>query len=88
MATKRDRLQVLLSEDATERVKSLAKERGLSISAMLSLLVHAALKLPEFKDSDLESINDKFVKAAIEGGDIGDFKIAALLALANELKKD
>ena len=86
MPTKKARLQVILRDEATEQVKALAEERGLSVSAMLSELVHTALKLPQFAPKpDVSAIKGDAVRAAIEGGDISDFKIQKLLALVEQL---
>ena len=89
MPTSKPRLQVILQDHATERVKALAEERGLSVSAMCSQLIHAALKLKEFQAKpDLSSVKAEMVKAAIQGGDISDFKLAALLELVEDLGKN
>ena len=89
MPTSKPRLQVILSDPTAERVKVLAEERGLSVSAMCSQLIHAALERPEFQPKpDLSQIKGAAVKAAIQGGNIGDFKIAALLSLVEDLTKD
>ena len=86
MPTKKARLQVILRDEATEQVKALAEERGLSVSAMLSEMVHTALRLPEFAPKpDVSHLKADAVKAAIEGGDIADFKIQKLLALVEQL---
>ena len=89
MPTKKARLQIILADEATDRVKSLAEERGLSVSAMCSQLIHAALRLPEFKKlPDLAKIKGQFVEAAINGGDISYFKAQKLLELVQQLTKD
>ena len=89
MPTRKARLQVVLNDDAAERVKALCEERGLSVSAMCSQLIHAALNLPEYQlKPDLSQLKGAAVKAAIEGGNIGDFKIAALLSLVHDLTAD
>ena len=89
MPTSKARLQVILSDPTAERVKVLAEERGLSVSAMCSQLIHAALERPEFQPKpDLSQIKGDAVKAAIQGGNINDFKIAALLSLVEDLSKD
>ena len=89
MPTSKARLQVILSDPTAERVKVLAEERGLSVSAMCSQLIHAALERPEFQPKpDLSEIKGEAVKAAIQGGNINDFKIAALLSLVEDLSKD
>ena len=89
MPTQKARLQVVLADEPAERVKALAKERGLSVSAMCSHLIHAALDLPEFQPKpDLSQLKGAAVKAAIEGGNISDFKIRALLSLVEDLSKD
>ena len=80
MPTKKARLQVVLNDDAAERVKALSEERGLSVSAMCSQLIHAALKLPEFREKpDLSQLKAEMVRCAIQGGDIADIKIAHIL---------
>ena len=89
MPTQKARLQVVLAAEAASRVKDLAKERGISVSAMCSQLIHAALERPEFQPRpDLTQVKGSAVKAAIEGGNINDFKIAALLSLVEDLSKD
>ena len=89
MPTQKARLQVVLAEEPAKRVKALAKERGLSVSAMCSQLIHAALERPEFQPKpDLSLLKGEVVKAAIKGGNINDFKIAALLELVEDLSKD
>ena len=89
MPTQKARLQVVLADEPAARVKALAKERGLSVSAMCSHLIHAALERPEFQPRpDLSQIKGKAVTAAIQGGNINDFKIAALLSLVEDLSKD
>ena len=86
MPTKKARLQVILRDEATEQVKALAEKRGLSVSAMLSELVHTALDLPQFKEKpDISQLKAEAVKAAMDGGEIGDFKIKALLSLVEQL---
>ena len=89
MPTQKARLQVVLADEPAARVKTLAEERGLSVSAMCSQLIHAALKLAEFQPSpDLTQIKGEAVRAAIEGGNLNDFKIAALLSLVEDLSND
>ena len=89
MATQKARLQVVLADEPAERVKALAKERGLSVSAMCSQLIHAALELVQYQPKpDLSQLKGDAVKAAIKGGNISDFKIAALLSLVEDLTKD
>ena len=89
MPTNKARLQVILGDHAANQVKILAEERGLSVSAMCSQLLHAALLLDEFQPKpDLKQLKGAAVKAAIEGGNISDFKIAALLSLVEDLSKD
>ena len=69
--------------------KALAKERGLSVSAMCSQLIHAALDLPQYQPKpDLSHLEGSAVQAAIEGANISDFKIRALLSLVEDLSKD
>lgn len=87
MPTKKARLQVVVSDDAAERVKTLAEERGLSISAMCGQLIHAALRLSEFKEKpDLSQLKAEMIRCAIQGGDIADPKIAELLAVVTNLE--
>ena len=89
MPTQKARLQVVLADEPAARVKALAKERGLSVSAMCSHLIHVALERPEFQPKpDLSELKGEAVKAAIQGGNISDFKIAALLSLVEDLTKD
>ena len=86
MPTKKARLQVILADEATDQLKRLADERGLSVSAMCSSLLHAALRLPEFQPKpDLTEIKGLAVKAAIEGADISYFKARKLLELVEHL---
>ena len=86
MPTNKARLQVILPDTATERVKELATERGLSVSAMVSQLIHAALQLKEFQPPpDLNKAKAAFVSAALEGGDITSPKALKLLELLSEL---
>ena len=86
MPTQKARLQVVLADEPAERVKALAKERGLSVSAMCSQLIHEALKLTQYQPKpDLSQIKGDAVRAAMEGGNIADFKIAALLSLVEDL---
>ena len=89
MPTKKARLQIILADDATEHVKALAEERGLSVSAMCSQLIHAALRDPEFKlKPDLSAFKGKTVEAAVKGADLRDQKIQALLELVQDLTKN
>ena len=89
MPTQKSRLQVVLADEPASRVKALAEERGLSVSAMCSQLIHAALQLKEFQAKpDLSQFKDEAVKTAMEGGNLNDFKIAALLSLVEDLSKD
>ena len=88
MPTKKARLQIILGDKATEQVKALAAERGLSVSAMCSQLIHTALRNPEFQlKPDLSKIKGLAVEAAIQGGDINYFKGQALLELVEQLSK-
>ena len=88
MPTSKTRLQVILADEPAAKVKTLADDRGLSVSAMCSQLIHAALQLKEFQPKpDLTSLKAEMVKAAIAGGDISDHKIAALLELVEDLTK-
>ena len=88
MPTSKARLQVILPDNATERVKELASERGLSVSAMVSQLIHAALQLKEYqKTPDLKEAKAAFVSAAIEGGDITSPKALRLLELLSHLSE-
>ena len=89
MPTSKTRLQVILGDSASDKVKTLAEQRGLSVSAMCSQLIHAALAMPEFHPKpDLSKYNNEMVQAAIGGHDIADFKIARLLELISEIKND
>ena len=88
MPTNKARLQVILPDTATERVKELATERGLSVSAMVSQLIHAALQLKEYqKTPDLKDAKAAFVSAAIQGGDITSTKALKLLELLSQLSE-
>ena len=88
MPTKKARLQIILADNATEQVKALAAERGLSVSAMCSQLIHTALRNPEFQlKPDLSKVKGLAVEAAIQGGDINYFKGQALLELVEQLSK-
>ena len=89
MPTSKTRLQVILGDVPSERVKELAEEKGLSVSAMCSQLIHAALALPEFQPKpDLSQVKSEMVKTAIQGGDISDFKLAALLELVERMSSE
>ena len=89
MPTQKARLQVVLGDEPADRVKALAKERGLSVSAMCSQLIHEALELPQYQPKpDLIQLKGDAVKAAIKGANISDFKIAALLSLVEDLTKE
>ena len=84
MPTNKPRLQVILGDSQTNRVKQLADERGLSVSAMCSQLINAALRLDQFQS--LEHVRGQYVEAAIEGTDITDFKLQALLKMIDEIE--
>ena len=87
MPTSKTRLQVILSDDPARKVKALAEERGLSVSAMCSQLIHAALQLKEFQEKpNLRIYHDQAVKAAMAGSDIGDMKLATLLEIVEQFK--
>ena len=89
MPTKKARLQIILADEATEHVKALAEERGLSVSAMCSQLIHTALRDPEFRlKPDLSKFKGEAVEAAIKGADISHFKAQALIELIEKLSKD
>ena len=88
MPTKKARLQIILADEATEQVKALAAERGLSVSAMCSQLIHTALRDPEFQlKPDLSKIKGLAVEAAIQGAGINSFRGQALLELVEQLSK-
>ena len=88
MPTKRARIQVLVNDEVEDKIKTLADERGLSVSAMSSQLIHAALRQPEFQPApDLSLVKSEFVKAAIQGGDISSMKAQKLLELINHLSE-
>ena len=88
MPTSKARLQVILPDTATERVKELATERGLSVSAMVSQLIHAALQLKEYeKKPDLKDAKAAFVSTALQGGDISSPKALKLLELLSQLSE-
>ena len=84
MPTSKPRLQVILGDDQTHRVKQLAKERGLSVSAMCSQLINTALHLDQFQT--LDQVKGQYVNAAIKGADITDFKLEALLRLIDDIQ--
>ena len=84
MPTSKPRLQVILGDDQTHRVKQLAKERGLSVSAMCSQLINTALHLDQFQT--LDQVKGQYVNAAIQGADITDFKLEALLRLIDDIQ--
>ena len=89
MPTQKARLQVVLGDEPASRVKALAKERGISVSAMCSQLIHAALEKPEFQPKpDLSQLKAELVKCAIEGGDISELKIATLLDVVTSIVRD
>ena len=89
MPTKKARLQIILADEATEHVKALAEQRGLSVSAMCSHLIHAALRDPEFRlKPDLTKFKGETIEAAIQGVDLRDQKLQALLSLVTELTKN
>ena len=86
MPTSKTRLQVILGDTASERVKVLAEEKGLSVSAMCSQLIHPALALPEFQPKpDLTVFKREMVAKAIQGADITDPKLSALLELVEKM---
>ena len=74
---------MILGDAQTNRVKQLADERGLSVSAMCSQLINAALRLDQFQS--LENVRGQYVEAAIHGADISDFKLQALLKMIDEI---
>ena len=84
MPTNKPRLQVILGDVQTHRVKELAEERGLSVSAMCSQLINAALRLDQFQS--LDRVKGAYVEAAMNGGDITDWKLAELLKLIEETR--
>ena len=84
MPTNKPRLQVILGDAQTDRVKQLADERGLSVSAMCSQLINAALRLDQFQS--LEQVRGQYVEAAIEGSDLNDFKLQALLRAIDDIQ--
>ena len=84
MPTNKPRLQVILGDVQAERVKVLAEERGLSVSAMCSQLINAALRLDQFQS--LEQVRGQYVEAAIEGSDLNDHKLQALLRAIDEIQ--
>ena len=84
MPTNKARLQVILADAQTERVKQLAEERGLSVSAMCSQLISVALHLDQFQS--LDQVKGQYVEAAIKGADITDFKLEALLKMLEDTR--
>ena len=87
MPTKRARIQVLLNELAESRIKEIAEDRGLSVSAAASMLIHAALKLPEFTKPDIKSFTNETVEAAIKGADLTDWKLMKLIQAMKEIEE-
>ena len=89
MPTNKARLQIILADEATDRVKALAEERGLSVSAMCSQLIHASLRLPEFQQApDLSQVKRLAVEAAMQGGEISSFKAQKLIELIETLSQE
>lgn len=84
MPTNKPRLQVILGDVQTNRVKQLAEERGLSVSAMCSQLINAALRLDQFQS--LEQVRGQYVEAAIKGVDLNDHNLQALLRAIEDIK--
>ena len=83
MPTNKPRLQVILGDAQTERVKQLADERGLSVSAMCSQLINAALRLDQFQS--LDNVKGQYVEAAIDGADLNDWKLVKLLKVIDSI---
>ena len=84
MPTSKPRLQVVLDTDQADRVKALATERGISVSAMCSQLINAALRLDQFQS--LEQLRGQYVEAAIEGADLNDWKLVKLLEAIDSIE--
>ena len=84
MPTNKPRLQVVLDTDQADRVKALASERGLSVSAMCSQLIAAALKLDKFRP--LDGVKSDIIKEAVDGHvDIED-KLLKLMEIIDQIK--
>ena len=89
MPTNKARLQIILADEATDRVKALAEERGLSVSAMCSQLIHAALRLSEYQQApDLSQVKRLAVETAMQGGEISSFKAQKLIELIETLSQE
>ena len=84
MPTSKPRLQVVLDTDQADRVKALASERGLSVSAMCSQLISAALKLDHFQQ--LDSVKSDILKEAVKGNVDLEFKMMKLLEIIEQIK--
>ena len=84
MPTNKPRLQVVLDTDQADRVKALAAERGLSVSAMCSQLIAAALKLDQFQQ--LDSVKSDIIKEAIDGNVDLEGKLMKLLEVIEKIK--
>ena len=84
MPTSKPRLQVVLDTDQADRVKALATERGLSVSAMCSQLISAALKLDQFQQ--LDSVKSDIIKEAVEGHVNLEAKMMKLLEIIEQIK--
>ena len=84
MPTSKPRLQVVLDTDQADRVKALATERGLSVSAMCSQLIAAALKLDQFQQ--LDSVKSDIIKEAIDGNVDLEGKLMKLLEVIEKIK--
>ena len=84
MPTSKPRLQVVLDTDQADRVKALATERGLSVSAMCSQLISAALKLDKFQQ--LDSVKADIIKEAVDGNVGLEHKMMKLLEIIEQIK--
>ena len=84
MPTSKPRLQVVLDTDQADRVKALATERGLSVSAMCSQLIAAALELDRFQQ--LGKVKSDILKEAVDGNLNLELKMMKLLEVIEKLK--
>ena len=84
MPTNKPRLQVVLDTDQADQVKALATERGLSVSAMCSQLISAALKLDKFQQ--LDSVKSDIIKGAVDGHVDIEHKLMKLMEIIEQIK--
>ena len=84
MPTNKPRLQVVLDTDQADQIKALATERGLSVSAMCSQLISAALKLDKFQQ--LDSVKSDIIKGAVDGHVDIEHKLMKLMEIIEQIK--